>query len=153
MAWTYQPGQLATSPMMQVRLLIGDTLSSDQQMQDEEILYFISTRNSLYGAAAECCRTLASKFGRSVDLSAGQSKNMYSQMAKAYTRRAFEFEQQAAMAGSATPYAGGISIADKSSQEQNQDRVTPQFNVGMMDNTDPVAPAGNETEEDFGTGV
>jgi hypothetical protein len=41
-------------------------LSTDQLLTDEEIVYLISTRGSLYGAAAECCRRFQAKFNRSV---------------------------------------------------------------------------------------
>lgn len=146
MAWTYSVADLATSPKDQVRLLIGDTLTTDQQLQDEEIDYVLTTRGSLYGAAAECCRSLQAKFSRSVDQSAGGSKTMFSQLAKAYGIKAAEFEGKAAMSGAGLPYAGGISVADKRNQQQNPDRVTPQFQVGMDDNDFmPVGPAGNET--------
>jgi hypothetical protein len=64
-------------------------------------------------------------------------------MAKAYGVKAREFEDKAAMAGAGLPYAGGISIVDKLNQEQNQDRVQPQFQIGMEDNLLPVTPAGN----------
>jgi hypothetical protein len=145
MTWSYTITDLATSTKDQVRFLIGDTLTTDQQLQDEEIVFAISQRASVWGAAAECCRSLASKFARSVDTAAGASKQSYSQLAKAYTIKTNEFESRAAMGGAGMPYAGGISIADKLAQEQNEDRVSPQFQVGMDDNFLPVAPAGNES--------
>lgn len=145
MTWSYSVADLATSAKDQVRLLIGDTVSSDAQLQDEEISYYLTTRSSAYGAAAECCRTLANQYSRSVDSAAGDTKEAYSQMAKAYALRAVQFESAAAQGGSALPYAGGISEADKLSQEQNPDRVPPVFTIGMDDNMLPVPAAGNET--------
>jgi hypothetical protein len=44
MSWTYDPSQMGSSPMMQVRYLVGDTLATDQQVQDEEINFAISQR-------------------------------------------------------------------------------------------------------------
>ena len=149
MTWTYTTSDLATSTKDQVRLLIGDTVSTDPQLQDEEISYFISMRSSPVGAAAECCRTLSAQYSRSVDSAAGGTKEAYSQMAKAYALRAAQFEAQAAAGGAGLPYAGGISVADKSSQEENSDRVSPQFSIGMDDNLLPVPPAGNETSSDL----
>jgi hypothetical protein len=143
MTWSYTIADLATSPKDQVRLLIGDTLSTDPQMQDEEIDYFITQRSSMYGAAAECCRSLQAKFSRSVDQTAGSSKTLYSQMAKAYGVKAAEFEDKAAQAGAGLPYAGGISVTDKLNQQADGDRVQPQFQIGMEDNLLPVGPAGN----------
>ena len=146
MTWSYTVSDLPTSGKDQVRLLIGDTLTADQQLQDEEIGYLLTTRSSVYGTAAECCRSLQAKFSRSVDQAAGDSKTRYSQMAQAYGVKAAEFEVKAAVAGGNLPYAGGMSIADKILQEQDSDRVPPQFQIGMDDDYLPVAPAGNESD-------
>src|ERR1035438_5918147 len=113
---SYFPDQLATSSLMQVRLLIGDTITTAPQFADAEITYFLSMRTNVYGASAECCNALAAQYARSVDQAAGNQKISYSQMSKAYAGRALQFEAQAAAAGSAVPYAGGISEADKLSQ-------------------------------------
>lgn len=145
MTWSYTIADLATSTKDQVRFLIGDTFQSDPQVQDEEINFAVSQRSSVWGAAAECCRSIAAKFARSVDVTAGSSKSSFSQMAKAYTAKALDFEAKAAMGGAGLPYAGGISIADKLQQEQNEDRVNPQFQIGMDDDFLPVSPAGNES--------
>lgn len=154
MTWSYSITTLAATPKDQVRLLIGDTLTTDPQMQDEEIAYYLTQRSSVYGAAAECCRTLQARFSRSVDQKGGDTETKYSQLAKAYGIKAIEFEQKAAAAGAGKPYAGGISIADKQAQEQNTDRVAPQFQIGMDENlTLPaVGEAGSETlDETSGT--
>lgn len=146
MTWSYGAYNLSASPKDQVRLLIGDTVQEDPQLQDEEIAYMLTQRTSVYGAAAECCRSLQAKFSRSVDQSNGTYKSSYSQLAKAYGVKAAEFESKAAMSGAGGPYAGGISVADKIQQEQNGDRVQPQFQIGMEDNDFmPVGPAGNES--------
>jgi hypothetical protein len=145
MSWSYNPSLLATSTKDQVRLLIGDVLLTDPQMQDEEIAYLGTTRGSVYGAAAECCRALSAKFSRSVDQQAGTSKISYSQMAKAYAAKANEFEVKATF--SAMPYMGGVSITDMQLQEMNSDRVNPSFTIGMMDNFLPMASGGNETAD------
>lgn len=147
MTWTYLTSDLATTPKDQVRLLIGDTLSTDPQLQDEEINYLLTTRTSIYGACAEACRSLATKFSRSVDQAAGTAKEAYSQMAKAYFQKAIYFDVKSAEAGAGLPYAGGISITDKSNQLQDTDRVPPQFNIGMDDNPLPIGQAGNENPE------
>jgi len=148
MTWSYTIADLAASQKDQVRFLIGDTYSGDQQLQDEEIEFAISQRATVWGAAAECCRNLAAKFARSVDCAAGDTKNQYSQMAKGYSAKAAEFEAKAAMGGAGVPYAGGISVADKLAQEIDPDRVAPQFQIGMTDDFLPVGPGGNESEDE-----
>lgn len=147
MTWSYNSSLLASSTKDALRLLIGDVISCDPQLQDEEISYFISARGTLYGAAAECCRALAAKFSRSVDQQAGTSKLFYSQLAKAYTLKAIEFEAKATLSGAAMPYSGGISLSDKQIQDLNNDRVPPSFTIGIMDDPDPVG--ANETIESF----
>lgn len=133
MTWSYNPSVLASSAKDAVRLLVGDVLSTDPQIQDEEIVYFVNLRGSLYGAAAECARAMAAKFSRSVDQQAGTSKTFYSQLAKAYTLKSIEFDMKAALFGAAMPYAGGISLTDKQTQDLNSDRVQPSFTIGIMD--------------------
>jgi hypothetical protein len=154
MAWTYDLSQLATSKLYQVRYLVGDTLSSDQQVQDEEINFAITQRPSVYGAAAIVCRSLASRLSRQADVVDKDLRTTLSQRAKAYSARAAEYDITAKIRGGGIPYAGGLSIADKIQNEQDLDRVQPQFGIGMEDNYLPVAPVGNEgtpmpsTEED-----
>ena len=150
MTWSYNPSLLSSNTKDAVRLLIGDVVSCDQQMQDEEIAYLVTSRGTLYGAAAECCRSLAAKFSRTVDQQAGTSKIMYSQMAKAYTVKAIEFENKSALFGAAMPYAGGISLNDKQMQDMNTDRVLPVFTKGMDDNSLPEPVGANETIENNG---
>lgn len=150
MTWSYNPNLLSKGSAKDiVRLLIGDVVATDQQMQDEEIAYLASVRGTVYGAAAECCRALANKFSRSVDQQTGTSKVAYSQMAKAYATAALNFDNKAALYGSALPYAGGISVSDKQMQDLSNDRVQPQFTIGMTDNYLPEPAGSNETIEMF----
>ena len=139
MSWTYSSSQL-NLPLYQVRLMIGDVMSCDPQLQDEEILYFISTRTTNYGAAAECCRSLATRMSRSFDQQAAGSKVYYSQMEKAYIDKAIKYEILAIQIGSATPYFGAVSLTDKENQEADFDRPEPMFELGMDDNYLPVPP-------------
>lgn len=144
MSWTYDPTQLASSQMMQVRFLVGDTIAADQQVQDDEILFALSQRPNIYGAASVVCETLASKLSRQADVVDKDLRTTLSQRAKAYSARAIEYDSKAKIRGGGLPYAGGLSIADKIQNEQNPDRVQPQFNLSMDDNYLPVAPVPNE---------
>jgi hypothetical protein len=143
--WSYYATKLATSPKDQVRLLIKDTTSTNQLMQDEEINFFLTLRSSVWGAAAECCFALAAQWSQSVDQGVGTAKASFSQAAKAYKALGAVFNARAAAMGSGMPYAGGLSIADMLNQTSNDDRPGPQFALGMTDNLLPVPPAGGET--------
>lgn len=148
--WTYDAQALSTNTMYQVRRLIGDTKPNDQQLYDSEILFALSLYANIYLAAAECARQLASKYAREVNIvQAGSGGNLttnYSDRSKAYAKLALELEQRGMSRGGFMPYAGGISVPDKQAQEDNADRVQPQFVIGMMDNLLPVGVgSGHET--------
>jgi len=143
--WTYNPSQINTSSLYQVRYLIGDTLEGDQQLMDQEINFSIASYSNVTLAAADCCRALQGKFARLVDLVQGELKTNYSNKAKAYFAKAIDLEQRGLIRGGAMPYAGGISIDDKMNRVLNPDRVPPQFNLLMFDDLLPESPVGNQT--------
>lgn len=142
MTWSYNLTQLGTNQTYQVRFLIGDTLTSDQQIQDEEVQLALSLRSGIYGAAAECCRNLAARYAREADVVQQELRTAYSTKSKSYSAQAQIFEGKSAMGGAGLPAFGAMTIADKQSQEQDPTRVPPQFQLGMDDNYIPVSPAG-----------
>jgi hypothetical protein len=149
-AWTYDNTLLSTSTanadVMAVRLMIGDRAPGAQKLYDAEILYNVQSFANLYLAAAECCRNISLTYAIQVDQVQGELKTNYSNITKVYADRAVMLESRGMARGGAMPYAGGISQQDKTNFVQNLDRVTPQYNLGMMDNlSDPVQPVGQET--------
>lgn len=144
MTWTYSLSQLSTSQLPQVRFLIGDTLVSDQLLQDEEINYAIGARGNIYGAAADCCRSIAATFSRQVDSAVGDLRASFSQKAKAYLDRALNLDAQFALNGGALPFSGGMTWTDIEAAEADTERVPPQFNIGQQDNFLPIGDSGNE---------
>lgn len=54
MSWTYDPTQLNESPLMQIRLILGDTDESDPLMQNEEIQFYIDSLGDVNRASIEC---------------------------------------------------------------------------------------------------
>ena len=147
--WTYNAAAINTSPLYQVRRLIGDVVNNDQQMLDQEILFALGQRSTIYGAAADCCQYLADQFARQVDaVTPGGLTTNFSAKSKQYAAMALRLNNMASLRGAgAMPYAGGISVQDKIAVEQNPDRVTPQFNLYMTDNF--IVPAGNTGNEVF----
>lgn len=137
--WTYDETDLSTDTasgrLNAVRLLIGDTNTNDQQVQDEEITFALSqTGNSVYYAAAWVSRTLASKFARYVDTDLdGQLSESYSQLQDHYKSLAKELEYQGQKAGGALGVAaGGISQAEMKVARQDDDRVKPRIQRDMF---------------------
>lgn len=157
MSWSYDATNLANpvvNPTVlkdQVRFILGDTRPNGQQLQDEEILFTLTVRASIWGACATCCEAIASGLSREADSVQGQERTLLSAKARAYNQRARFYDVKAAASGGFSGYAGGISVQDKIMQETNPDRVAPNFNIGMTDNSIPVTPAGNEYP-DLGSG-
>lgn len=151
--WTYDPSQLSTTPIFQVRFLVGDTIANSQQISDEEIGFSLTLRSSIWGAAATCLRNLAAQLSREADSVQKELRILYSSRAKAYAARAAELEALSVGRGGFAGYAGGISIFDKDNQLQNSDRVPPEFQRDFTDNqNNPLAPAGNQNDTDASSG-
>ena len=138
MTWTYS----LTAPQAtkdQVRLMVGDTNTSDQQLQDEEITTLITLNCgvtsgyvNIYRVAADACDQIASTYGRQVTQSLGSTVSMnLSDRIKAFLAQALRFRALARRTG-AVPYAGGLTESDKLTAEQDTDRVAPFFTRDML---------------------
>lgn len=136
MTWTYDVATLGTNTTADVRLMIGDTNTLDQQLADEEIAWLITQEGSTYLAAARAAETIAAKYSREVDMKGGGIDLRASQAAAAYTILAIGLRTKARMF--VAPYAGGISASDKDANTTNTDRTPPAFWTGME--TNPGAP-------------
>jgi hypothetical protein len=131
-AWTYSfnPGYSAKD---QVRFLIGDTDSSEQLLQDGEIQWLLDQyQGHTMTAAIRACETIMSKFARLADEKVGQVSIQFSQKAKSYQVMLNQLRNRLAIEDM-TPFAGGISRSDKITEDQNSDRVRPDFTKHMMD--------------------
>lgn len=145
MTWTYNLATLSTTTLYQVRYLVGDTISTDPQVADEEISFALQLNSNIYAAAAQVCRSLAAQLSRQADASVGQQQVSYSSRSRMYNVKAAQYENLVTMG--AAGWAGAISVTEKENQQANADRVSPQFQIGMTDNFIPVGPAGNEAED------
>jgi hypothetical protein len=134
MSWTYNP-TLPTDKDI-VRFMVGDTISADPLVEDEEILATLSMQPVVQLASAEIAEAIAGKFARCVDTKVGKSELKKSQRAQFYLDLSKRIKEQYRRKGAFTgiPYAGGISKSDKCTVEQNSDRVEPIFKKGQMDN-------------------
>ena len=144
MTWTYTLATLATTPKDQVRLMIEDTDTTDQQLQDEEIQFFLTQEGSVSRTAARCAETLAAKYARQADRKVGDMSLSASQRSKAYLELAARIRQQARI--NVAPYAGGISAGDKEANAADTDRVSPSFWVDMERNPGVANPTDRPLE-------
>lgn len=140
MAWTYDETNLNTTTsagrLNTVRLLVGDTDTNDQQLQDEEIAFALSENNdNVYSAGSFACRLLATKYARLVDTQLdGVLEAYYSQRVAQYKSLAVELSNTAKIRGGRGlgVYAGGISKTAVETAHKDADRVQPAFIRGQF---------------------
>lgn len=134
MAWSYDPTDLDTTTasgrLNTVRLLVGDTETIDQQVQNEEITFGLSENgDNVYYAGAWIARAIASKYSRKVNTSLdGALKADYSDLAKQYKVLADDLEYQGKTSGAAVGVlAGGITKSGVEAVRANTNRLEGSF--------------------------
>ncbi|MBU1449110.1 hypothetical protein KKF45_04690 [Patescibacteria group bacterium] len=127
MTWTYS-GDPAASDLDQVRFLIGDTDTLDQQLSNEEIAWLLSNQGSPLGAAIAACEQVGAIYARKVSQSTGGISVSYGDRQSYYADLANRLRRRMRVA----PYVGGISLSDIASNEGDSDWDQPVFSVGMM---------------------
>lgn len=141
MTWTYASSNVGTSGLSTVRFRVGDTTTSWQLLQDEEITGMLTLYGNPTRAAAECALAIAAQYARQADKAVGHLRIANSQSAIAYERMAKRLLMEVGLG--VAPYAGGISVADKTAVNADSDRVRPAFRVGLHDF--PVAAIADTT--------
>jgi hypothetical protein len=141
MTWTYggAPGTTSAATRRDaVRLLVGDTDTTEQQTSDEEIAFALSQgSDDIYVAGAIICRAISGKYARLVDSSVESVSSSYSQRAAQYAELAVRLTKDSKRLGSVglgVPDAGGISISDMISVESDTDRVPGAFRIDQFNN-------------------
>jgi hypothetical protein len=85
--WTYNDTQLATSPLYQVRFVIGDTNAATPLLQDEEINFILSQNgNSPDTSSLVAIRRIIAILTRQVDYAIGPEKVYASQRLANYQK-------------------------------------------------------------------
>lgn len=144
MSWSYSPSDLNTTTasgrLNSVRLLVGDTDTNDQLVQNEEVMFALGqANNNVYYAAAWVCRSIAAKFSRMVDTTLdGALSARYGSRAKQYQQLAVQVEAQGKKTSgkSLGVFAGGITNSSMDVANQDPDRVTPAFAINQFDNVE-----------------
>ena len=134
MAWTYDPSDLNTTTaagrLNTVRLLVGDTDTLDQQMQNEEISFSLSENsNNVYYAGAWSARAIGSQYSRKVNTEiSGALKADYSDLAKQYRQLADSLEYQGKTSGASVGVlAGGITKSRVEAVREDTNRIEGSF--------------------------
>lgn len=138
MTWTYDSAPGTTTAAGQrdaVRLLVGDTLSSDPQVTDEEIAFaLLEAGDNVYGAGSWIAQAIAGKYARRVSMSADGVSQQFSQRQKHYADLADSLRKRAVEgvvgAAPAAIFAGGTE------RGLTTDAPEVLFHVGMHDDPD-----------------
>ena len=120
-----------------VRLAIGDTDSTDQQLQDGEIDYYLSiANNAIYPAASLAARGLQAKYSRKANTTIESVSINYSDLAKHYASLAIQLERDGAKAISPanTVIISGINIDLMNDVDDDEQRVQGYVETGQFDN-------------------
>jgi hypothetical protein len=134
MAWSYDPTDLNTTTasgrLNTVRLLVGDTDTTDQQVQNEEVTFSLSENgNNVYYSGAWVARAIASKYSRKVNTElSGALKADYSDLVTHYNSLADNLEYQGKTSGASVGVlAGGITKSTVEAVRQNTNRIEGSF--------------------------
>lgn len=140
MAYTNQP---RTNPRDAVRLLVGDisTSTSAELLSDVDYDFFLSATPNQYAAGSLAANSLAMTFAG--DGTEKQVGDLRIKRAQAAEYRDLSRQLKLMSALQSGPYAGGISLSDKASVEQDTDRVRPAFERGQFANPSAVSPTGS----------
>ena len=143
--WNYLPqyliGSGATSNMMKVRYLVGDTEETRPQLQDEEIYFVLNAQPVVTYAAAAVCDTLAAKYAFLVNtnnsdlrVSAAARHKHYMDLADRL-RKLGPGDIPGLHGGSilAEGYAGGVLKDQAQSLTGDSNNNLPPFSIGMDD--------------------
>jgi hypothetical protein len=92
MSWTFSNSD---TDLDQVRVLIGDTDTTDQLLTDEIIKSTISSTGGILFAAARCATMIAAKFSRKVTKSIGDKSVQFQELSQNYRLLASDLLQEA----------------------------------------------------------
>jgi hypothetical protein len=137
MAWTYDASDLVTSTasgrLNVVRVLIGDTDTNNQMVQDEEINLALSeVGDNVYFAGSYVADTLAAKYSNKVDTKLdGALSATYSQLSEQYRLLSARLKQQGHRYSGSTLgiSVGGVKVSDINAARNDTNRVSPSFRI------------------------
>ena len=131
MSFSYLSTAPGSSGRSYIRLMIGDTSSGSNRLEDEEIDAIISLEGTGDIAAAYAADVIGAGFAGSVDKTVGKLKISMAKASDHFFQLADRLRFKANTR--AAPFAGGIDRDEKLSEGQRTERVPPAITVGMTD--------------------
>lgn len=145
MTFTYSSSSIGTN-LAKVRLRLGDTVSDDPLLTDEEINHFLDECNDdVRAAALKSCRAIVAKHARTVNDSAAGINSSKTSKFQQYKDLLAELADDLQRSGDAQPFVGGISIDRSDTADQDADFRPQSFGVGMHDSSSPDDDAGSDS--------
>ena len=144
--WTYDTGNLTTvdedGRKNIVRLLIGDTDSNDPQLQDEEILFALSSnKDNPNVAAIFAVNAIISKYARLVNIELDEAiREDYSDLIDNYKGLLSGLEKKVRLSNNSIRiYATGLTLTDFEEARSDPNRIKPGIEQGKWssDYADP----------------
>ena len=120
-------------PADELRLLIGDTVLSDELLTDNEVDFFLADGGSAIWGAVRAATAVAAKFARKVTSTSGRVSKALSDLMTHYLDLARRLEQRAEEV-SGQPVFTALTRTDKRNDRLDTDLVQPQFFIGQDDN-------------------
>ena len=144
--WTYDTGNLTTvdedGRKNIVRLLIGDTDSNDPQLQDEEILFALSSnKDNPNVAAIFAVNAIISKYARLVNIELDEAiREDYSDLIDNYKGLLSGLEKKVRFSNNSIRlYATGLTLTDFEEARSDPNRIRPGIEQGRW-STDYADP-------------
>ncbi len=131
-------GDPANNTSDAVRALLGDTSTSTALLSDSEVAWLVAQHPNVYYAAAVGADMLFANNASAVvskkvgDLTLTKGSGLGGSVASNYKELGEELRSTAARMG-VKPYAGGISVSDKDTQEGDSDWDRSEIRLGMHD--------------------
>ena len=116
---------------------------------DAEIAWVITEEGNVYLAAAAVARSIGAKFTEATSKQVGDLKIESQQKRDQFKKLADELKERGLLRAG-RPYAGGISIDDKITVRDDDDRVVPAFKKRMHD---PSKQGEDRLIKDFNEGT
>lgn len=135
MTWSYS-GDPSTSDKDAVRFLTGDTVQTEQLIQDEEIDWLLTEYGSPQRTSYFAALAIAAKCARSYRQETGKIKVWANQKFKQYTELAESMKAalDSGFGKSFTVFVGGISKSDKLARELDPDRCGSPIHPKLHEN-------------------
>ncbi len=147
MTWTYDSSDPGATDKDQVRLMIGDTDETDEQLQDQEIAHFLTLYITVGAAAVASARAIMAKFARKVTKAVGDLRISLSDRYRHYQDLVAYLETVAESTDPYQVYAAGQSVSEADADAQDTNLPQPGFKVGMHDY--PLVSRRADTRDPF----